>query len=99
MNDQPPISRSWLAALRFNPLPPLLVTSNPVIVTFARHDLLGEAVPPIETLWELPAVKSLLRRQLPGGAWPNPGGTRAGKALVMASAYILPANKAKEARK
>jgi hypothetical protein len=36
--------------------------------------LLSEALPPVETLWELPAAQSLLRRQLDSGAWPYPGG-------------------------
>jgi hypothetical protein len=60
--------------LHHDPLPALLAAPNPAIPYFARRDLLAETVPPVETLWELPAAQSLLRRQLDSGAWPYPGG-------------------------
>ena len=72
MNTTP--SPTWASALRYGPLPRLLAASNPAIPYFARRDLQGEVVPPVETLWELPAARGLLRRQMDSGAWPYPGG-------------------------
>jgi hypothetical protein len=74
MNAHQNASSAWASALCHDPLPALLAAANPAIPYFVRRDLLGEAVPPVETLWELPAARQLLRRQLPGGAWPYPGG-------------------------
>jgi hypothetical protein len=67
-------SSPWLRVLRYNPLPALLAAPNPAIPYFARRDLLDEEVPPIQTLWEMSAARQLLRRQLPDGPWPYPGG-------------------------
>ncbi|OGO37552.1 MAG: hypothetical protein A2W35_09010 [Chloroflexi bacterium RBG_16_57_11] len=66
-------SSTWLNRRRYNPLPSLLAAPNPAIAYFARRDLLGEVVPPVETLWELPGARQLLRRQMESGAWPYPG--------------------------
>jgi hypothetical protein len=55
----------------------LLSANNEAIRYFARRDLAGEDVPPVETLWQLPAVLAILRRQLPSGAWAYPGGKAA----------------------
>ena len=67
-------TRSWLRSLRYDPLPPLLAADNPGLEYLARRDLLGEEVPPPEEVWNRPQVERLLRRQLPNGAWPYPGG-------------------------
>jgi hypothetical protein len=74
MTDLQPTYPAWASALDYDPLPALQAAPNPAIPYFARRDLLGKAVPPVETLWELPAAQQLLRRQLPDGAWPYPGG-------------------------
>ena len=54
--------------LEHDPVPPLLATGDPAILTFARRDLLGEPVE-LRTLWELPEPRRLLRRQQDDGSW------------------------------
>jgi hypothetical protein len=63
---------AWSKQLRFDPVPPLLESGNAAVRLFTRRDLLGEAVEPIEELWELHEVARLVRRQLPNGAWKYP---------------------------
>ncbi len=41
---------------------PLLASGNEAVAYFARRDLLGEAVGPIEDVWSLPEVERLLRK-------------------------------------
>lgn len=41
---------------------------------FSKRDLLGEPVPPIEALWELPFVAEVVSRQQKDGSWKYPGG-------------------------
>jgi len=60
---------SWSKRLRFDPVPALLASGNAAVRLFTRRDLLGEAVEPIEELWESQDVARLVRRQLPDGAW------------------------------
>lgn len=64
----------WKTHLKFNPLPNLLASPNKAIVYFSQRDLLGNDVDPLETLWELPSVVKLLRKQQENGAWKYPGG-------------------------
>lgn len=66
--------QTWRNQLKFDPLPPLLATNNAAIRYFAQRDLAGEDVPPVETLWQLPAVTAILKRQTTNGAWPYPSG-------------------------
>lgn len=61
-----------------DPLPALLEWDDPALNYFVRRDLRGEAVPPIETLWELPEAVQLVKKQQPDGAWRYPGSTSAG---------------------
>lgn len=62
----------WASRLRYDPARPLLESDDEAIVYFARRDLQGEDVVPIERVWELPAVRKILRRQQPDGSW-KPG--------------------------
>ncbi len=50
----------------------LLATKDEAISYFTRHDLLQEKVGPIETVWAVPEVIKILRRQLPDGSWKGP---------------------------
>jgi hypothetical protein len=59
----------WRRKLVFDPLPPLLQAENAAINYFARWDLLGDAVPPVNSLWELNEAKKLLRKQKDDGSW------------------------------
>jgi hypothetical protein len=60
--------------MKFDPLLQLLSSKNRAIVFFTKRDLLGEPVPPIEALWELPFIAGVVRRQQKDGSWKYPGG-------------------------
>lgn len=64
--------RAWAEGLRYEPTKPLLSCAYPVIRYYARRDLLDEGVEPVQTLWDLPEPKKLLRHQREDGAWPVP---------------------------
>ncbi|MCX5970040.1 MAG: hypothetical protein NTV14_00750 [Coprothermobacterota bacterium] len=59
----------WATVFRIDPLPLLLASGEPAVAYFARRDLVGETVPPLETVWELPEVQCLLRHQQDNGSW------------------------------
>jgi len=63
----------WRKQLRFDPLPPLLSSGNEALVYFVRRDLLGKDVGPVQRLWQLPAARKILKKQLADGTWPRPG--------------------------
>ena len=64
----------WRRGLRVDPVPALLASGNSAIEYFTRRDLLGEEVPPIGTLWDLPSVERIMRKQQADGSWKYPGG-------------------------
>ena len=64
---------NWRKKLRFDPVPPLLASEDEALRYFARRDLLGEDPGPVSRLWELPAPRRILRKQLPDGSWPRAG--------------------------
>jgi hypothetical protein len=68
---------TWREHLRYDPLPPLLAAENEALRYFTRRDLLDEEVAPGESLWQLPQVEKILRKQLSDGAWRYPGGGKA----------------------
>ena len=68
---------SWLKQLKTNPIPTLLTVENPALLYFIKRDLQEKKVPPINTLWELPEPKRILRRQQKDGRWKYP--TKKGK--------------------
>ena len=59
----------WTDVLRHDPLPSLLGLGDPMLDFFTRRDLLDEIVGPVEDLWELPDVLSLITKQQENGAW------------------------------
>jgi len=63
----------WQKQMKFDPLRPLLSSSNEAIQYFTRRDLLRERVGGIGRLWELPDALKILRKQRPDGAWPGSG--------------------------
>jgi hypothetical protein len=65
----------WRKGLRVDPVPALLASGNPAIEYFTQRDLLGEKVKPIETLWDMPCVERILRKQQGDGSWKYPGGS------------------------
>lgn len=67
----------WQKHLRFNPLPPLLRSTNPAIPYFARRELLHEQVVPIEELWKSCRLeKVFFSRQHDNGSWEYHGGVK-----------------------
>ena len=65
----------WYEGFRINPLDPLLSAKNPALSYFVSLDLLADAIPPIESLWELPEPARLLKKQNNNGSWTYPGKT------------------------
>lgn len=59
--------------LRLDPIPALLDWMDPALHYFVRRDLLEETVQPIDSLWKLPVVCSLINKQKPDGSWQYPG--------------------------
>jgi len=64
----------WWKQLRLDPLPQLLSSENEALLYFVRRDLSGEKVGPTETLWHLPHVVKITRKQQDDGSWKYPGG-------------------------
>jgi hypothetical protein len=46
-----------------------LATADDALAYFVRRDLLHEQVPPLSTLWELPEVQKILKKQEPDESW------------------------------
>jgi hypothetical protein len=63
---------TWTDGLKHDPIKPLANCSYPAIKYYARRDLLGDEVEPIQTLWGLPDTKKLLRYQRGDGSWTVP---------------------------
>ena len=63
----------WRNKLGIDPVEPLLSSKYEAVRYLAVRDLLGGPVDPIQTLWELPEPRRLLRRQLEDGSWRYPG--------------------------
>ena len=63
---------TWTDRLKHDPIKPLANCAYPAIRYYARRDLLGEEVEPIQTLWTLPDPEKLLRHQRGDGSWTVP---------------------------
>jgi hypothetical protein len=63
---------TWMERLKHDPVKPLASCAYPAIRYYARRDLLGEDVEPVQTLWALPEPKKLLRHQREDGSWTVP---------------------------
>ena len=61
----------WLSFFKFNPIVPFQNVQNPMIKYMVKRDLLEEPVESVETLWEHPQVKKILKKQTYNGAWPD----------------------------
>ncbi len=59
----------WLKVLKYDPITPLLESKSEAITYFTRRDLLDEDVEPLKTLWNLPSVRKILRKQQSDGSW------------------------------
>jgi hypothetical protein len=65
------MDKRWKEKLR-NSITALLATKNKTVVYFARRDLLGEAVDPIQVVWELDESQKIIQKQSPDGSWTGP---------------------------
>jgi hypothetical protein len=63
----------WLTQLKIDPVTTLLSCGSEAIEYFTRRDLLGNEVPLIGHVWQLPVVQKFFRKQQPDGAWTNTG--------------------------
>jgi hypothetical protein len=54
---------SWRKELRIDPVPGLLSSGNIAIKYFTLHDLCDRADGSVETLWNLPEVKKILKNR------------------------------------
>lgn len=59
----------WATRLKYDPVKPLVASTNAAIVFFAKRDLLGQDVGSIEAIWNLPEVLKITRKQRPDGSW------------------------------
>ncbi|NHJ41444.1 MAG: hypothetical protein FK731_15545, partial [Asgard group archaeon] len=59
----------WRQKLNHDPITSLLASNNPIIKYFVRRDLLEEQVDPIQTIWQLPVIQKILKKQQPNGSW------------------------------
>lgn len=67
---------NWTQRLREDPISSLLFANEPALEYFVRRDLLDQHPGPVETLWELPPVRKILKRQQDDGSWRYPGSNR-----------------------
>jgi hypothetical protein len=68
------VMKEWQSRLRYDSVTCLLSSQNEAINYFVKRDLLGEPVQQIESLWNLPEVKKIVKRQREDGSWKYPGG-------------------------
>ncbi len=66
----------WKEHFKVDPTDILMSSKNEALKYFTRRDLLDEKVKSIKTLWELPEVEKILRRQQDNGSWKYPGGKK-----------------------
>ena len=63
----------WYQLFKYDAIKPLTESGNEAVRYFARRDLLGEDVGPIDVIWKLKYPQSVLKKQQPGGYWIYPG--------------------------
>jgi hypothetical protein len=63
----------WVSVLKYDPLPPLLLSENAAIAFFAEREFTQEKKNNREILRQLPVVESILRKQESDGSWKYPG--------------------------
>lgn len=66
----------WQKLLKVDPVPKLLSSGNMALEYFTRRDLLAESAEPVKTLWKLPEVVKILKKQQEDGSWKYPGRIR-----------------------
>lgn len=64
--------KQWLKHLHHNPITPLLESGNEAVRYFARKDLLHADVAPIQNIWNMREVDSILKKQRADGSFKPP---------------------------
>lgn len=64
---------NWSANLKFDPTTALLSSGNKAIEYFTQRDFLDKTVEPITSVWQLPEVQRLTRKQQSDGSWRHSG--------------------------
>ncbi|MBN1995971.1 hypothetical protein JW935_00380, partial [candidate division KSB1 bacterium] len=64
---------NWQKQLKYDPIPSLLDSDDQALQYFVKRDLLQEQVPPISTVWQLPEVQKILKKQQSDGSWKYTG--------------------------
>ena len=58
----------WSSQLKYDPVKPLLASGNAAIAYFTERDLLDRDVGSIKTVWNLPEVGKIIRKQQADGS-------------------------------
>ncbi len=66
----------WKKQIKFDPIPPLILTKSKALSYFIRYDLLEEDVGSLKQLWELDGAQKILKKQQMDGSWKYPGGKK-----------------------
>ena len=61
--------KKWPSQFKYDPIKSLLQSGNAAIRYFTERDLLDNNAGPIETIWNLPDVQKILKKQKPDGSW------------------------------
>ncbi|HUC90057.1 MAG TPA: hypothetical protein VMR45_04600 [Patescibacteria group bacterium] len=64
---------NWTSILKFDPIGPLVASTNQAVSFFAARDLAGKSQTDPTQLWSLPAAQEIIRRQQDDGSWKYPG--------------------------
>jgi len=65
--------RNWQRPLRYDPIPPLVSSTDKALEYFVKRDLLDENVGPIDQVWQLPEAQRMVKKQQADGSWKYPG--------------------------
>jgi len=65
--------RNWQRPLRYDPIPPLVSSTDKALEYFVKRDLLDENVGPIDQVWQLPEARRMVKKQQADGSWKYPG--------------------------
>ncbi len=65
--------RNWQRPLRYDPIPPLISSTDKALEYFVKRDLLDENVEPIDQVWQLAEARRIVKKQQADGSWKYPG--------------------------
>jgi len=66
----------WISRLNFDPIPPLLETTNTALLYFIKTELLEENLGSLKEIWELEEAQKILKKQQNDGSWKYPSGKK-----------------------